>query len=93
MWCWCARPVNRMCATRRIWGAVLKSIILSLSLASILIGDATAQQSSDPIYWCNVSRAQVSQERDASLAMIEALKTRNAALEAKVKELEVAKKE
>lgn len=53
---------------------------------------ALAQQPSDPIYWCNISRAQVSGERDAALAQIEALKARSAAMEARIKELETARK-
>lgn len=46
----------------------------------------------DPVYWCNISRSQVSQERDFSLAQIEVLKARNTAMEARIKELEAAVK-
>jgi hypothetical protein len=69
----------------------LKTILILFALAALSIDCATAQQPTDAVYWCNISRAQVSQERDASLAQIEALKMRNAALEAKIKELESAK--
>ena len=70
----------------------MKTISLLFALTALAIDCATAQQPTDAIYWCNISRAQVSQERDASLAQIEALKMRNAALESKFKELEAAAK-
>jgi hypothetical protein len=64
-------------------------------LICILFGTAIAQQpqGADPIFWCDLSRSQVSHERDAALAQIEALKFRNASLDARVKELEAKAKE
>jgi hypothetical protein len=54
---------------------------------------AQQPQGTDPIFWCDLSRSQVSHERDAALAQIEALKFRNASLDARVKELEAKAKE
>lgn len=65
-------------------------ILVGLLLAASV---AVAQQPSDAIYWCNVSRSQISIERDASLAQIEVLKAQNATLQARVKDLEAKGKE
>jgi hypothetical protein len=48
---------------------------------------AYSQQPSDPVYWCNLSRAQISNERDSALAQVETLKQRISALEAKATEM------
>ena len=68
----------------------------ALMLTVVLAGHAAAQQQpqgADPIFWCDLSRSQVSHERDAGLAQIEIMKFRNAALEARVRELEAKIKE
>jgi hypothetical protein len=62
----------------------------------VMLGVLMAQpvpQNTDPVFWCDLSRSQVSHERDAGLALIEALKLRNASLDARVKELEAKAKE
>jgi hypothetical protein len=63
---------------------------LGIGAAGGAAGAAVAQQlqGADPIFWCDLSRSQVSHERDAALAQIEALKFHNASLDARVKELE-----
>jgi hypothetical protein len=53
-----------------VWSISMVAAVV-LMVASIAV---SAQQPSDAIYWCNVSRAQISQERDAALAQIETLK-------------------
>jgi hypothetical protein len=54
----------------------------TLVAALLLLGTATAigQQAdgTDPNFWCNVSRSQVSAERDAGLAQIEKMKLASA---------------
>ena len=60
-------------------------VVASLLVVGIL--GVSAQQPSDPVYWCNVSRAQISNERDSALAQVETLKLRISALEAKANEM------
>lgn len=54
---------------------------------------AYSQQPSDAIYWCNISRAQISGERDNALAQLETMKLNTATLNARIKELEAKAKE
>jgi hypothetical protein len=74
---------------KAIYGTTILFIVVGI--VAVVIGTdnvAVAQQPTDPMYWCSVSRSQVSNERDAALAQIEALKLNNAALAARVRELE-----
>lgn len=71
----------------------------------VLLGATSAlaqNAATDPVFWCDISRSQISHERDAGLAQIEALKLRNEteagaskiskiALEAQIKETEALK--
>jgi hypothetical protein len=66
--------------------------IIMLAALGVLMAQPIPQ-GADPIFWCDLSRSQVSHERDASLAQIEMLKYRNAALEARIKELEAKAQE
>jgi hypothetical protein len=69
------------------------AFVLATGFAWMANSRAQQPQGVDPIFWCDISRSQVSHERDAALAQIEALKFRNASLDARVKELEVKAKE
>lgn len=57
---------------------------LAVCLA-LLIGPAASQMApTDPVYWCNVSRSQVSAERDSGLSQIEIYKARVKELDTQV---------
>ncbi len=68
-------------------------VIASLLVAGILGVAAQQLQPSDAIYWCNISRSQISSERDATMAQVETLKLNIATLNARIKELEARPKE
>jgi hypothetical protein len=57
-------------------------------LAVVVAAYAQETPGADPVYWCDVSRSQISHERDIALAQIERLKLANAQLSAKIKTLE-----
>jgi hypothetical protein len=66
-----------------------KIILATLLLMSTPTLAQQQTNGTDPIFWCDISRGQVSHERDAALADIERLKIANANLAAKIKELEM----
>lgn len=70
-------------------------IVLVASPFALITAPTAAQEpnGTNPIFWCDMSRSQVSHERDASLAQIEILKLRNAQLEAKIKDMEAKAKQ
>lgn len=68
-------------------------VISSVTLTNSPLAAQTTNSGTEPIFWCDMSRSQVSHERDAGLAQIEILKIRNAQLEAKIKDMEAKAKQ
>lgn len=56
-------------------------IVVALFLAVATAAGAQEATGTDPVFWCDISRSQVSHERDAALAQIEKLKITNTRLE------------
>lgn len=76
---------------------IVAALFLAVAITAcicITIALAVAQESTgtDPVFWCDISRSQVSHERDAALAQIERLKIVNARLEERIKAMETAAK-
>ena len=71
----------------------MKTLLRIVGVMCVCTSFVHAQQPTDAMYWCSISRSQVSNERDAALAQIEALKINNATLANRVKELEAKAKE
>ena len=69
-------------------GLLITALVLASSAGALAQEDGT-----QPIFWCDISRSQVSHERDAALAQIETLKRINANLDARIKALEAKAQE
>jgi hypothetical protein len=57
---------------------MIRKLIPILLLLGTTIAIGQQADGTDPIFWCNVSRSQVSAERDAGLAQIERMKLASA---------------
>ncbi len=70
----------------------MKKIAVALLLLGTVATFAQEVNGTNPIFWCDISRSQVSHERDAALAQIEQMKVINMQQAARIKELEAAAK-